>query len=978
LTRAIKSCIGLAACCLAATASQAQAARAPIFIGGDVTHVVDVFDASGAKKGAFNGDFTTNDGFAAGDSNGDGVDDVLIGGDETHIVDQFFPFGGKSSPSFNGDFTFGDGFDSGDVNGDGFYEILIAGDQTGVIDIFDRNGNRPLPAFDGDFTPGDGFAAGDVDGDGNAEILVGGDGSGVIDVFDGSGAKLSSFDGDFTAGDGFAAGDVDGDGDDEILVGGDQTGTIDIFTSTGSRPFPPFNGNFTPGDGFDSGDVDSDGDDEIVVAGDQSGIVDIFDGNGNRPVPAFDGDFTTGDGFAVGNDFPDRDGDSLLDVWETAGIDANGDGTLDLDLQALGASPDHKDVFIEIDSLGVDHVPIPAAVTTVQMAFANASTVTNPDGITGINLVVVQDETLPHVNDLTMWGDFDSTKALSFGTPAERANANTIAAKRMAFHYSLWGHTYNAGGSSGLAEFGNDFTVTLGANGWGVNGSGHTAGTQAEQAGTLMHEFGHNLGLGHGGSDAVNCKPNYVSIMSYTFQTNGILNSVSGLNRFDYSAQALPTLNESSLNEPAGIGDGTDQTLWDSDNAGAWQGSVGNAAIDWDADGTLEPSVAVDVNQLGIADCQTASPGQVLPGFDDWRNIDFNFRDGPDFADGSHVTVPVNELNVSDAQVIGAQWERYLSLGHFKEYETAAATPVFETRTASVRDSFGPSNVVVTAPIELLNPVDKNAEGMSRVDAHLTCYRIRDRSKKSRERRRKVRIGNQFGVQTLALREATRLCLPATKNGALPAPPGGIDHFKCYVTKPEKLKLNVDVTLRDDYAFDEVNVGPPQLFCNPASKNRSEILRPGDYLVCYQLRRLATFTRTDVSLLDQFGSRSSTVVRPRRLCVPSGRRNLGKGPTVGTFALSPSPISVGARSSFRLSLSERAAVTITIGRQPLNRRVGVLRRSRLGAGRRTIAFDGRVTRRPLEPGVYRATIVATDAAGDTSRPRQVTFRVVPR
>ena len=33
-----------------------------------------------------------------------------------------------------------------------------------------------------------------------------------------------------------------------------------------------------------------------------------------------------------------------------------------------------------------------------------------------------------------------------------------------------------------------------------------------------MHELGHNLGLEHGGRDPVNCKPNYLSIMSYTLQ----------------------------------------------------------------------------------------------------------------------------------------------------------------------------------------------------------------------------------------------------------------------------------------------------------------------------------------------------------------------------------------------------------------------------------------------------------------------------
>ena len=45
----------------------------------------------------------------------------------------------------------------------------------------------------------------------------------------------------------------------------------------------------------------------------------------------------------------DTDGDGLLDSWETSGLDINGDGTIDLDLPAMGANPLHKDLFVEVD-----------------------------------------------------------------------------------------------------------------------------------------------------------------------------------------------------------------------------------------------------------------------------------------------------------------------------------------------------------------------------------------------------------------------------------------------------------------------------------------------------------------------------------------------------------------------------------------------------------------------------------------------------
>lgn len=46
----------------------------------------------------------------------------------------------------------------------------------------------------------------------------------------------------------------------------------------------------------------------------------------------------------------DSDGDSLLDSWETGGYDANGDGTIDIDLPTLGTNPYRRDVLLEIGS----------------------------------------------------------------------------------------------------------------------------------------------------------------------------------------------------------------------------------------------------------------------------------------------------------------------------------------------------------------------------------------------------------------------------------------------------------------------------------------------------------------------------------------------------------------------------------------------------------------------------------------------------
>jgi hypothetical protein len=46
------------------------------------------------------------------------------------------------------------------------------------------------------------------------------------------------------------------------------------------------------------------------------------------------------------------------------------------------------------------------------------------------------------------------------------------------------------------------------------------------------------------------------------------------------------------------------------------------------------------------------------------------------------------------------------------------------------------------------------------------------------------------------------------------------------------------------------------------------------------------------------------------------------------------------------------------------------------AGKNKLAFSGRLGRKALKPGTYRATLTAVDAAGNKSARRTVSFKVV--
>jgi hypothetical protein len=89
-------------------------------------------------------------------------------------------------------------------------------------------------------------------------------------------------------------------------------------------------------------------------------------------------------------------------------------------------------------------------------------------------------------------------------------------------------------------------------------------------------------------------------------------------------------------------------------------------------------------------------------------------------------------------------------------------------------------------------------------------------------------------------------------------------------------------------------------------------------------------------------------------------------------------------TKFTYLLSEAAKVKITIERKKAGKgKKGKPKFSKVTtlsgqkeAGKQSTKFSGRVKGKPLKPGKYRATIVATDAAGQESEPDQLTFHIV--
>lgn len=417
---------------------------------------------------------------------------------------------------------------------------------------------------------------------------------------------------------------LDGAASDDTLLGVEMVrGSLGPDRLIGSdEPLPPnatFDAEFLDGrsgndviTGNGGGDalIGGEGDDTILAVDGETDSIDCGPGVDRAEVDAIDGFAFRSDCevVAVGGD---RDGDGLPDDWEVNGYDPNGDGVPEVDLKAMGANPDRKDIFVEVDFM-TGHQLDQETLALVIDAFSNApvaslngapsgialhvdngaNSVMNPVTREGWGPLSNQNE-LAHVEVL---GTEDAGGDYNWGAFDQIRSSGLLVNRRPIFHYVVSAHNGPdsfAGISRGIEA--SDLLLTLGGD-----GAAETPRSREFIADTFMHELGHNLGLRHGGADDINRKPNYLSIMSYGHGGAGIIRA-DGTPVIDYSRFAIP-LNENLLDEVQGFGlaAGSPPTAFRTFYTCAGdkvKAALLTSPIDWNCDGTIFPAaVSADVS----------------------------------------------------------------------------------------------------------------------------------------------------------------------------------------------------------------------------------------------------------------------------------------------------------------------------------------------------------------------------------------------
>ncbi len=359
---------------------------------------------------------------------------------------------------------------------------------------------------------------------------------------------------------------------------------------------------------------------------------------GPKPLPVRSTD-TDGDGLpddlelqiGTSPNLADTDDDGLSDGWEVVGVDRNGDGRSELDLQALGADPLIRDIFMEVDWTERGSQSHKLDYHAIQLVR---------------NVLLAQGIRL-HVDAHQQGGPFDPAR-FDHGHAAHRALMD-MGRSGIVYHV-LAGEVEGPAASDGQAIY--------------LQVPPTSEQNPSKVGAQLLRQLGQHLELGPGGGGPAegdagtqvvyteDYKPNHLSVLNSAYAEGIFVGTVAQdtVQIPTLAGVTMGTIDEQALDEPAGLDIDLGQ-LFDSLKAGdtqileegsitdltiryacpdtgpiRWTSALG--AIDWNCDGTRSGTgVDVDVNR----GAQNSGLGELVSR-NDWDGLSFQPSACPQFA----------------------------------------------------------------------------------------------------------------------------------------------------------------------------------------------------------------------------------------------------------------------------------------------------------------------------------------------------------
>lgn len=344
----------------------------------------------------------------------------------------------------------------------------------------------------------------------------------------------------------------------------------------------------------------------------------------------------------------DADGDGIPDSAEAVGGTFAG-----LPLYQWGARQNQKDIFIYVDymdSTDPGIIPQKAAfdkLTSVFLAhgihlhFDVGDLYSSTPGDTANYNLDGRSHRVPFADAIGFYGDPDYKPG--YADAYQYRSDYLPSANERAFFYMLFSNV--SPDASGLGG-GNIALVMLGNTGLNTDTQAETNRLINTQAAVAMHEFGHDLGLQHGGGPGMpNYKPNYLSDMNYLYGVLGLPTiGTDDDTRFYYQyEQKQGTINQayaSRIDQSNWVAPPTaDPSQFRLDYSEGTAGDIDENHVD-DTKGIMLPgALPIDFGMTGsptntdhavdiLAEIgEEPSPGLVvLHDFNDWAAIDSLFQ----------------------------------------------------------------------------------------------------------------------------------------------------------------------------------------------------------------------------------------------------------------------------------------------------------------------------------------------------------------